>query len=137
VADVRDHGTTHERPIDRFESESLALKPVLNHPSYLRVRRFSRTVSSDFRIDVDTNRYSVPHSFVGHVVDVAIEADVLLVSVRGLIVAEHTLHPGRHQIIEDPGHVKDFLEGARKSAVAGSCGIRRPLSHYAAAAGGA
>jgi len=137
VADVRVHGTTHERPIDRFESESLALKPVLNHPSYLRVRSFSRTVSSDFRIDVDTNRYSVPHPLVGHVVDVTIEADLLRVSVRGRLVAEHTLHPGRHQVIEDPCHVLDFLEGARKSALAGSSGICRPLSHYAAAAGGA
>ena len=81
--------------------------------------------------------YQAVDDHLDGVLEVAIEADVLLVSVRGLIVAEHTLHPGRHQIIEDPGHVKDFLEGARKSAVAGSCGIRRPLSHCAAAAGGA
>ncbi len=38
VADARIHGTTHERPIDRFEAESPALRPVLNHPSYLRAR---------------------------------------------------------------------------------------------------
>jgi len=36
VADVRVHGTTHERPIDRFEMEKAALKPVGNHPSHLR-----------------------------------------------------------------------------------------------------
>ena len=86
---------------------------------------------------MDTNRYSVPHPLVGHVVDVTVEADLLRVSVRGRLVAEHTLHPGRHQVIEDPCHVLDFLEGARKSALAGSSGICRPLSHYAAAAGGA
>ena len=137
VADVRVHGTTHERPIDRFESERLALKPVLNHPRYLRVRSFSRIVSSDFRIDVDTNRYSVPHTLMGHTLDETIKAGLLRESVRGRLVAEHTLQPWRHQVIEDPCHVLDFLEGARKSALAGSSGICRPLSHYAAAAGGA
>jgi transposase len=136
VSDVRIHGTTHERPIDRFEAEKSALKPIQNHPSYLRIRSFTRIVSSDFRIDVDTNRYSVPHTFVGRTVDVVVEADVLQVRVQGHLVAEHTIHPGHHQVLEDPGHVRDFLDGTRKTAMAQSQGIRRSLSHYAAAAGG-
>jgi transposase len=134
VADVRIHGTTHERPIDRFEAEKGALRPVLNHPGYLRVRNFTRKVSTDFRIDVDTNRYSVPSAFVGQTLDVVIEADTLRVVFQDRIVAEHTVHPGHHQVIEDPGHVVGFVEGRKQLRKAGE--IHRPLSDYAVAAGG-
>jgi transposase len=114
VADVRIHGTTHERPIDRFESEKSALRPILNHPTYLRVRSFSRKVSTDFRIDVDTNRYSVPPTFVGETLDVVIEADTLRVLHQDRIIAEHAVHSGRHQVVEDPGHVASFVEAKKR-----------------------
>jgi hypothetical protein len=161
IADVRIHGTTHERPIDRFEAaERFALRPIQNHPSYLRVRSFTRKVSTDFRIDVDTNRYSVPHTFIGQTVDVLIEADRLQVLHHGRIIAEHTVHPGRHQVVEDPGHGVSFVEAKKRlpfaerigpnaqSALRGQrpegCmpeprkegGIQRPISKYAEAAGG-
>ena len=134
VADVRIHGTTHERPIDRFEVEKAALRPLLNHPGYLRMRNFTRKVSTDFRIDVDTNRYSVPPVFVGQTLDVVIEADTLQVLHRDRIVAEHTVHPGHHQVIEDPGHVMSFVEAEKRLKKEGC--IRRPISKYAEAAGG-
>jgi transposase len=134
VADVRIHGTTHERPIERFEAEKAALRPVLNHPSYLRVRSFTRKVGMDFRIDVDTNRYSVPPSFAGQTLDVVIEADTLQALFQGRIVAKHAVHPGHHQVVEDPGHVASFVEGRKQLRKAGE--IHRPLSDYVAAAGG-
>lgn len=134
VADVRAHGTTHERPIDRFQREKAALRPVLNHPSYLRVRSFTRKVSTDFRIDVDTNRYSVPPVFVGRTLDVVIEADTLQVLHQDRIVAEHAVHPGHHQVIEDPGHVVSFVEV--KQRLKKECGMTRPISKYVEAAGG-
>ena len=137
ISDVRIHGTTFERPIDRFVAEKAALMPLLNHSSYLKIRRFTRKVSADFRIDVDTNRYSVPSKFVGQILDVLIEADRLQVSFQGRSVAEHSIHPGHHQIIEDPGHLRSFLDEQKNSALERSHGLRRPLSQYAAAAGGA
>jgi hypothetical protein len=136
ISDVRLHGTTHERPIDRFQQEGSALKPIQNHPSYLRIRRFRRVVSSDFRVDVDTNRYSVPAHLVGRSVDVLIEADLLQVCFQGKVVAEHSVHPGRHQVVEDPGHVRDFLEKSQAKTAKESRGIQRSLKDYAAAAGG-
>jgi hypothetical protein len=134
VADVRIHGTTHERPIDRFEAEKGALRPVLNHPSYLRVRSFPRKVSTDFRIDVDTNRYSVPPQLVGLMLEIVIEADTLRILHLDRVVAEHVVHPGRHQIIEDPAHVASLVEG-RKQLKKG-CEIGRLMADYAAVAGG-
>jgi transposase len=134
VADVRIHGTTHERPIDRFEHERAALRGVGNHPSYLRVRTFTRKVSMDFRIDVDTNRYSVPPTLVGQMLDVVIEADTLKVLHQSRIVAEHAVHPGRYQVIENPDHTVSFAE--TKKQLRKECEIQRPISSYAAAAGG-
>jgi len=50
------------------------------------------------------------------------------------VLAEHAIHPGRYQIIEDPGHVVSYREG--KAFLGKPSEIRRPLSHYAAIAGG-
>ena len=132
VADVRIHGTTHERPIDRFALEKASLKPVGNHPSYLRVRHLTRKVASDGRIDVDTNRYSVPPRFLGATVDVRVEAGLVEVMFRGAVIAEHAVHPGRHQIIEDPGHAEALCQASTTK----SSEIRRSLAHYAAIVGG-
>ena len=93
-------------------------------------------VSSDFRVDVDTNRYSVPPHLVGRSVDIVIEADLLQVCFQGKVVAEHSLHPGRHQVVEDPGHVLDFREKTQTRTAKESSGIQRSLKDYAAAAGG-
>jgi len=134
VADVRVHGTTFERPIDRFPVEQQTLRPFGNHPSYLRVRHMTRKVASDGRIDIDTNRYSVPPQFIGATLDVVIESDTLQVLLEDRVLAEHAIHPGRHQIIEDPGHVVSYREG--KAFLGKPCEIRRPLSHYAAIVGG-
>lgn len=134
VADVRVHGTTFERPIDRFPAERAALRPVGNHPSYLRIRHMTRKVASDGRIDVDTNRYSVPPQFIGATLDVVIESGTLQVLFQDRVLAEHEVHPGRHQIIEDPGHAVSYREG--EAFLGKPCEIRRPLSHYAAIVGG-
>ena len=134
VADVRIHGTTRERPIDRFELEKAALKHIGNHPSYLRVRHFTRKVASDGRIDVDTNHYSVPPQYVGVTLEVRVEGEDLQVISQGRVVAEHVVHPGRHQVVEDPGHLEGLLSGTKQPV--SPSGIRRPLAHYAAIVGG-
>lgn len=135
VSDVRVHGTTHERPIERFEAgERAALRPMGAHPSYLHRRVLERKVASDFRIDVDTNRYSVPPSLVGEGVEVVIEQDLLQIRWRGKVLAEHTVCTGRHQVVEDPGHVASFVNGEQR--VETPQDIARPLDVYAQAAGG-
>lgn len=139
VADVREHGTTHERPLDRFlRAEAAKLIPLGGQRSYLRTRQLTRRVATDFRIDVDTNRYSVPAQFVGEIVDVWIEADLLRVEWQDRVIAEHTVNPGRHQVVEDPGHVESFVNGEARIGrpCAGSQDIQRPLADYEQAAGG-
>jgi hypothetical protein len=59
VADARLHGTTHERPIDRFDRERSHLMPVTSRPGFRLEARFARIVADDFLVSLDTNRYSV------------------------------------------------------------------------------
>ena len=48
AADARIHGTTHERPIDRFErDERQALRPLPARPLPVRQQRLSRRVATD------------------------------------------------------------------------------------------
>jgi transposase len=135
VADVRLHGTTHERPIDRFALEAAALQPLGEHPAYLHVRRFDRRVTGDCRIELDTNRYSVPYHLVGRTVEVELEAGELTVRYRGEVVATHTVAPGRHVVVEDPGHLDGLV---RRTVIAHAVGeLARPLADYEAVIGGA
>jgi transposase len=135
VADVRTHGTVFERPIDRFVREAEALRPVGSHPAYHHVRRFDRRVTGDCRIELDTNRYSVPYQLVGRTVEVQLEPGELTVRYRGELVATHAVATGRHVIIEDSRHIEGLVRRTAALKVHGE--LQRPLEDYQAAVGGA
>jgi transposase len=95
VADVRVHGTTHERPIDRFAAEARALQPLrvakaLPLPSL-------RKVPNDLLVNVHTNRYSVPAVYIGRTVEVQVEAGMVALRCDGHEIARHAELRGRHQ----------------------------------------
>ena len=76
AADTRIHGTTHERPLDRFEREERqALRPLPARPLPVRQQRLSRRVPTDSFVDVETVRYSVPHRLVRRTVEVLLGDD--------------------------------------------------------------
>ena len=68
VADLRVHGTTHERPIDRFAHERLT--PLGTRPPYRYELVRSRTVANDALVAFGAARYSVPVQYVGLTVSV-------------------------------------------------------------------
>ena len=135
VADVRLHGTTHERPIDRFPREAAALGPIGEHPAYLPVRRFDRRVTGDCRIELDTNRYSVPYGLVGQTVEVQLGAGELTAWYRGEVVARHAVAAGRHVVVEDSRHLDGLVRRIHASPVPSE--LARPLADYEAVIGGA
>ena len=47
VADVRIHGTTHQRPIDRFAEEAVAVTPTGAQPSFPQAMVRDRVVADD------------------------------------------------------------------------------------------
>lgn len=95
VADVRLHGTTHERPIDRFAAETLI--PMRHVSAYQYIPAIARKVSQDSLVSFGSNRYSVPWIYVGQCVDLKIMAGQLLISHCESVVATHDLLSGKHR----------------------------------------
>lgn len=104
VADVRVHGTTHERPIDRFGREAAALVHTLDQPSFFQALRRERVVADDWLVSIDANRYSVPWRLIGKTVTVVRVGTQWQISHGGQVVAEHPVLTGRHQVQVDPAH---------------------------------
>lgn len=104
-ADARVHGTTHERPLDRFErEEKAALRPLPARSLPRRQQRLKRKVANDALVDVDTVRYSVPHRLVRESVEVQVgEAEVSIFH-AGKLVATHARGKEPHGRVVDPAH---------------------------------
>ena len=71
------HGTTHQRPIDRFADEARALAPTAGHASFLQAMVRERVVAEDWLVSIDGNRYSVPFVLIGKTVQVVREGGSL------------------------------------------------------------
>ena len=137
-ADQRVHGTTHERPIDRFDrDEQSALKPLPSPVMPVRERRVSRRVSTDCHVDVDTIRYSVPHRLVKRTVEVLVADDEVVIFDGRIEVARHRRHDEPHQRVSDPRHFEGIFRQREEVAIVASSPIARSLDVYAEAAGGA
>ncbi|MET0335917.1 MAG: IS21 family transposase [Rhizobacter sp.] len=104
VADVRDHGTTHQRPIDRFAEEAPALVPTSGQPSFLQAMVRERRVAEDWLVAIDGNRYSVPFMLIGRDVQVVREGGTWVIRHHGAVVAEHPVLAGRAQLSVKPEH---------------------------------
>src|SRR6516165_2691356 len=62
IANVRIHGETQQRPVDLFAQERPHLGPLNPNP-YDLAHTSTSIASSQFRITVDTNQYSVPAAY--------------------------------------------------------------------------
>jgi transposase len=137
VADVRVHGTTGERPIDRFEREALALHPLADRPSFTLRRTLTRRVQSDACVEVDTNHYSVPYRHIGHEVTVDVVNDEVVVSYAGSEIARHRVEGGRRQWIVEPSHLEGVVRTPAVEEAPAESELLRPLAIYEQAVGGA
>lgn len=104
IADVRIHGTVHERPIDRFERERAELIPAAGRAPFRAAVPVARIVAEDYLVSFETNRYSVPATLIGQSVEVRRRDGQLEIAHRGATVARHPLLPGRHQMRILPEH---------------------------------
>lgn len=109
IANVRIHGETHRRPVDLFAEERSHLKPANANP-YDLARVLSLRASSQFRIVLDTNRYSVPARYAGQLLTVKAYPDRLCLYHQNELIARHVRSFDRRQDIEDPDHPKVLLE---------------------------
>ena len=104
VADVREHGTTHEPPIVRFAREASALIPLAGRAGFLAAMPRSRVVASDWLVSIDANRYSVPWRLIGATVEVFRVGGHWQIRHRGALVAEHPVLVGRYGLSVKPEH---------------------------------
>jgi transposase len=114
IANVRIHGETHQRPADLFAQERSRLRPANINP-YDLGRGLTTRVSPQFRIVVDTNRYSVPAHFAGRRVTVKLYPDRVCIYLQDTLIARHNRSYDRRQDISDPDHERRLLD-QRKSA---------------------
>ncbi len=143
VADVRIHGTTGERPIERFlRDEVQALRPLGAKAPFVQVRELVRRVHADLCVELETNHYSVPWRYIGEQVHLRAEGGELRILYAGKEIARHLLCAGRRQRVIEARHFDGVAvtrtQNLPLDSMARSSGgeLLRPLSDYEALVGG-
>jgi transposase len=87
IANVRIHGETQRRPADLLTRERAHLQLLNPHP-YDIAQTTSSVASSQFRITLDTNRYSVPAAYAHRRLTVKAYPDRVCVYFDGKLIAQ-------------------------------------------------
>lgn len=113
VANVREHGETKTRPIDRLQEEH-GLLIALNTQPYAAVQTRTVRASRRCRVTIETNRYSVPPKYAGALLTAQLSSGLLRLYADTTLVAEHARRFGRRLEVENPDHVRE-LEAQKKT----------------------
>ena len=108
IANVRIHGETQQRPVDLFAQE----RPHLGTPNpnpYDLAHTSTSIASSQSRITLDTNQYSVPAAYAHRRLTVKAYPDRVCIYFDNQLIARHTRCYGRHEDIEEPDHAKGLI----------------------------
>lgn len=103
VANLRIHKELNERPIDRYDRlEKAALQPLGIQPYDVGVSS-QTSANSQFRVLLDTNKYSVPAEYASRRLSLRQYPDKLLIYHDHSLIAEHPRNYQRRQdlLIED------------------------------------
>jgi transposase len=126
IANVRLHGTLHERPIDRFQAEKSALLPLPTEVVIPYDVCFARVTSQGF-IQVGSNQYSVPPLLARQQVSVHLYSSRIIVYHEHQEVARHLRCWGKHRFIQDPAHlVKPWSVQPKAGPLPGADGLVLP-----------
>ncbi len=108
TANVRIHGETHQRPVDLFAQEQPHLQSLPQNRYDVACTTTARA-SSQFRITLDTNRYSVPAAYAHRRLTVKAYPDRVCIYFDAELIARHQRSYWRHQDIEDHEHAKSLV----------------------------
>ena len=114
IANVRLHGATRDKPLDLWHKEKPYLSPLPLYPFDIATVSQVRA-SRQFRITLDTNRYSVPAHFAGQALTLKTYPDRLCIYQGDKLIARHLRSYDRHGDFEDPDHPKALLEHRKKA----------------------
>lgn len=117
VADQRVHGTTHEKPAERF-ARGEVLIPVDLRPVPPRERVVVRIVPRDALVAVEANRYPVPFGWVGRKVEVRMLVEQIVIHGEGGEEVKHPRLSGKHQVARWEGPARGIDRRVRPAAPA-------------------
>jgi len=114
IANVRIHGETRKKPAEHFGDEKLLLRPLPPNP--YDIAHISQVrASSQFRLTLDANRYSVPAEYAGAALTLKVYPDRLCVYSDSKLVARHIRSYDRYRDFEHPDHPKELLAQRKKA----------------------
>jgi transposase len=114
ISNVRIHGTTHKQPVELFNTEKPALRPLPQIPYDTATIRPIRA-NNRFRVALDSNRYSVPAEYASTLLNLKTYPDRLCIYHNNTLIAQHTRSYDRYQDFENPDHPKALLEHRQKA----------------------
>jgi transposase len=115
VADQRVHGTTHEKPADRF-ARGEKLIAVDDRPPARRESVVVRRVPRDAYVAVETNRYPVPFTWASRDVTVRVLATQIAIHLDGSDPITHDRLEGKHQVARWNGAPRPLPKNCRPEA---------------------
>jgi transposase len=114
-ANQRVHGTTHERPIDRFLSERDLLHP-LPAPGFDCSIMESAPATSQSLVHFQTNRYSAPFRYANKTLTLcATPQEIEIYDEVGRRVARHVRSYEKYRVFEKPEHYEGLLAERKKA----------------------
>lgn len=118
VANVRMHGTTKARPVDRFATDQAAMRPLAAVPSY-DVRPIEhRQVANDCHLSYHSVLYSVHPDAAGRTVVLRAEGDHVgawfTIYLGDQVVARHRRRPKDSLRVTRPEHADAIRQQARR-----------------------
>ena len=114
IANVRIHGETRKKPAEMLLSERPHLLPLPLHP-YDVANVACVRASSQFRVALESNRYSVPARFAGHPLTMKAYPDRLCFYHEEKLIARHSRSYERNRDFEDPDHPKELVTQRKKA----------------------
>jgi transposase len=108
VANVRIHGETRVKPIERFVQEKPLLRP-LPAIGYDCALIRSTGANGCCRVVLDTNRYTVPYLYASQKLTLKLYPDQLLLYHNQKHIATHLRCYDRHQDVRNPDHIRELL----------------------------
>lgn len=101
TANVRIHGTTRERPVDRLAREKSLLKPVPWNKSDAFFKEVGRRVNTDFCVAIDLKRYSANPSLIGKWVQVRLFREHLEIWFEDTLDCRHAYTDEKRDVLPE------------------------------------
>jgi transposase len=114
VANVRIHGETRRKPVEMFCEEKASL--LLLPPHLYDIGAITQArATTQFRVSVDSNHYSVPAEYAGAGLTLKTYPDRICIYRDDKLIARHARSYDRNKDIEDPDHPKELIAHRKKA----------------------